>query len=319
MGKLKRSGNELAALAAVALLIWSPLASAQAVDSEAETAAPVLKRYAIVVGNGDYLAAPDLGNAVADARLVAEFFTEQGYQVLEYRNLGKLGFEQMLRRALHDVNKQSEVVFYYAGHGVQIAGGNYLVPVDADLDNAYDVPFETISLTSVVNILGARARLQMIILDSCRDNPFGNTLVVTDLTSGLSETRDGFNLLTATINSLLAFSTAPGAVAWDGAAGTNSPFTAAMVETARAAPATEVAALREGQEAGLRAHRRPADPVGELDTDRGRVVRGLGRPRDGADRWRGARPGAWYGRGCVRGSVGRDARAEQPDRALGAA
>ena len=196
----------------------------------------LVKRYAIVIGNWEYQTAPDLGNANADAKLVAEFLADRGYQVYEYNNLGKLGFEKMMRRALQNVDKNSEVVFYYAGHGVQIAGGNYLLPVDAQLTNAYDVPFEAVSLSSVVSILGARSRLQMVILDSCRDNPFGNTLVVTDLRGGLSSVRDGFNTLTAPINSLLAFSTAPGEVAFDGDPGSNSPFTAAMIETARAEP-----------------------------------------------------------------------------------
>jgi TPR repeat protein len=206
---------------------------------------PVLKRHAIVVGNGAYDGAPDLGNAIADASLVADFLAEQGYQVREYVDLSKRGFEGMLRRALYEIDKDSEVVFYYAGHGVQIAGGNYLVPTDATLDSAYDVPFETVSLTSVVSILGARARLQLVILDSCRDNPFGATRVVTDLSSGLSEVRDGFNLLTAPINSFLAFSTAPGQVAYDGDPGANSPFTGAMVEVARAGPETPVSQVFE--------------------------------------------------------------------------
>ena len=77
---------------------------------------------------------------------MADFLADHGYQVLRYENVTKLGFEQLLRRVLFDVDKDSEVVFYYAGHGVQIAGGNYLVPTDAALDDAYDVPFEAISL-----------------------------------------------------------------------------------------------------------------------------------------------------------------------------
>ena len=137
----------------------------------------------------------------------------------------------MLRRVLFDVDKDSEVVFYYAGHGVQIAGGNYLVPVDADTRQRLRRAVRGDIALERVNIIGARARLQIVILDSCRDNPFGNTLVVTDLSSGLSETRDGFNVLTAPINSLLAFSTSPGTVAYDGT-GANSPFTEALVETA---------------------------------------------------------------------------------------
>jgi TPR repeat protein len=143
-----------------------------------------------------------------------------------------------------EVDSDSEVVFYYAGHGVQIAGGNYLIPVDADLGNAYDVPFQAVSLSSVVNIIGARARRQMVILDSCRDNPFGDTLVVSDLGSGLVETRDGFNALTAPINSLLAFSTSPGAVSYDGD-GANSPFTEALVKAASMAPDAPVGQIFE--------------------------------------------------------------------------
>ncbi len=206
--------------------------------------APALTRYAVVIGNSDYVTAPDLRNARSDARLVADFLADRGYEVFEYTDLGKLGFEQMLRRVLVEVDGDSEVVFYYAGHGVQIAGGNYLIPVDADLGDAYDVPFQAVSLSSVVNIIGARARRQMVILDSCRDNPFGDTLVVSDLGSGLVETRDGFNALTAPINSLLAFSTSPGKVAYDGD-GANSPFTEALVNAASQAPDAPVGQIFE--------------------------------------------------------------------------
>ena len=193
------------------------------------------KRFGVVIGNADYRNVPGLRNAHADADLVAGFLEGAGYEVSEYHDLTKLGFEQMMRRLLLDVDKDSEVVLYYAGHGVQIAGGNYLIPVDAKFSTAYDVPFEAISLTSLVDIIGARARLQVVVLDSCRDNPFGDTLVTTDLTRGLSETRGGFNVLTAPINSLLAFSTSPGALAYDGS-GANSPFAEALVETARQNP-----------------------------------------------------------------------------------
>jgi uncharacterized caspase-like protein/TPR repeat protein len=201
----------------------------------ADGAEPILKRAAIVIGNSDYASAPDLKNTVSDARLVADFLREHGYVVHERTDVTKRGFEDMLRQVLRDVGKDSEVLFYYAGHGVQIAGGNYLIPVDANLDTAYDVPFETISLNSIVEIVSSRARLQMVILDSCRDNPFGNTRVLTDLTGTMVETREGFATLTAPVNSLLAFSTSPGKVALDGA-GSNSPFTEALVEVASASP-----------------------------------------------------------------------------------
>ncbi|MBL4807621.1 MAG: caspase family protein [Rhodobacteraceae bacterium] len=202
------------------------------------------ERYAIVIGNGDYETAPDLANANADARLMASFLRDQGYEVIERHNLTKLGFEELLRRVLFDVSKQSEVIFYYAGHGLQIGAGNYIVPVDANLDTAYDVPFETVSLESLVAIIGARARVQLIILDSCRDNPFANLQSLSGAGNELSESRNGFSTLSAPVNSLLAFSTSPGQIALDGE-GDNSPFTAALIETASANPDKTVTGILE--------------------------------------------------------------------------
>jgi TPR repeat protein len=239
---MPRSAAILTALV-LAALGASP-AVAQSVRAPFDADRPVLKRYALVIGNSDYARAPDLPNAGADARLVAGFLAENGFEVLEHHDLSKRGFEQVLRRALRDLDQDSEVVLFYAGHGIQIGGGNYLIPVDATLSNAYDVPFEAVSLSSVIKILAARARLQMIILDACRDNPFADVRVITDLAGTLTETRDGFNALTAPINSLLAFSTSPGEVAFDGTDG-NSPFTAALIEAARSDPDRPAAQLFE--------------------------------------------------------------------------
>jgi TPR repeat protein len=240
--RMSRSAAILTALVLAA--VGASPATAQSVRAPFDADRPVLKRYAVVIGNSDYARAPDLPNAGADARLVAGFLAENGFEVLEHHDLSKRDFEQVLRRALRDLDEDSEVVLFYAGHGIQIGGGNYLIPVDAALTNAYDVPFEAVSLSSVIKILAARARLQMIILDACRDNPFADVRVITDLAGTLTETRDGFNALTAPINSLLAFSTSPGEVAFDGTDG-NSPFTAALIEAARAEPDRPAAQLFE--------------------------------------------------------------------------
>jgi len=213
-------------------------------DMQIDLSAPASQRYAIVIGNGDYESAPDLRNANADATLVAAFLRDQGYEVLERHNLDKRGFEDILRRVLFDVNKESEVIFYYAGHGMQIGAGNYIVPVDANLDTEYDVPFETVSLDSLVAIIGARARVQMVILDSCRDNPFANRRALATMGDTLSEIRSGFGALAAPVNSLLVFSTSPGAVALDGT-GENSPFTLALIEAARSQPDASMTAVLE--------------------------------------------------------------------------
>jgi len=197
------------------------------------------RRYAVVIGNAHYQSVPGLKNAIADANLVAGFLKRQGYEVKEHYDVTKREFEQILRRTLFDVSKDTEVVFYFAGHGFQIGTDNYIVPVDADLKSAYDVPFETVSLGSLVSIIGARARVQTVILDSCRNNPFAGVKAVTQIGNELRQSETGFATLAAPVNSLLVFSTSPGTVAYDGD-GANSPFTAALVQVASDAPKQSV-------------------------------------------------------------------------------
>ena len=141
--------------------------------------------------------------------------------------------------------KDTEVVVFFAGHGFQIGSENYLVPVDADLDTIYDIPFEAVSLGSLVSIIGARARLQVVILDSCRDNPFIGKAALTQLGADLRETKTGFASLAAPLNSMLIYSTSPGALAYDGE-GDNSPFTAALVQEASNEPDAEIKDVFEG-------------------------------------------------------------------------
>ena len=203
------------------------------------------KRYALVVGNSAYSAIPSLPNARADAEVVAAFLRSQDYVVHHHNDITKRGFEDALRRILFDVDKDTEVVVFFAGHGFQIGAENYLVPVDADLDTVYDIPFEAVSLGSLVNIVGARARLQVVILDSCRDNPFVGKAAMTELGTDLRETKTGFASLAAPLNSMLIYSTSPGALAYDGE-GDNSPFTAALVQEASEEPDAEIKDIFEG-------------------------------------------------------------------------
>lgn len=209
-----------------------------------DISAPAERRYALVIGNSDYAAIPDLPNASSDADLVAEFLRAEDYIVEHHTDLTKRGFEDALRRVLFDVDSDTNVVVFFAGHGFQIGSENYLVPVDADLDTAYDIPFETVSLGSLVSIVGARARLQVVILDSCRDNPFVGREQLTAVGSDLRETRTGFASLAAPLNSMLVYSTAPGALAFDGE-GSNSPFTTALINEVTQTPDAEVGEVFE--------------------------------------------------------------------------
>ncbi len=193
------------------------------------------ERYAVVIGNGRYQHAPGLPNAVADAKLVASILRQSGYVVHEYIDLDKRGFEAALRRILFDTSKGSEVVLYYSGHGVQVGNSNRLIPVDAQIDSIYDLPFESVSLGSLLSVAGARARSLVMILDSCRNNPFPEQGAIVGLDAIPQELRSGFAAQETPVNSLLVFSTSPGAVALDGK-GNNSPFTQALAEVAAAAP-----------------------------------------------------------------------------------
>ena len=130
---LAQSGRELDRLLSAA----PGVQSVRSVDLSTRAA----KRYAVVIGNSDYSAIPDLPNAHADANAMAAFFKDQGYDVHFHLDITKRGFEDALRRVLFDVDKDTEVVVFFAGHGFQIGSENYLVPVDADLDTIYDVPF----------------------------------------------------------------------------------------------------------------------------------------------------------------------------------
>ena len=196
---------------------------------------PATRRYALVIGNGDYDHATGLPNAVADANLVAGMLRQSGYIVQAHTNLDKRGFEAALRQLLVEAGKGSEVIIYYAGHGVQIGSSNQLIPVDAQINSIYDVPFETVSLSSLLAIAGARARSLVVILDSCRNNPFPGQGGIVGLESIPQDMRTGFAAQDTPVNSLIVFSTSPGARAFDGD-GPNSPFTQALFDIATASP-----------------------------------------------------------------------------------
>ena len=187
------------------------------------------QRYALVIGNGDYENAPDLPNAVADAQRMAELLRNSGYVVAEHINIDKLGFEHAMRQVMYETEVGAELLIFFAGHGVQVGDRNYILPVDSAVGSVNDLPFETVSLQSMLALAASRARSLVAILDSCRDNPFPDKQLAVDLDGVPSSIRSGFNPQESPVNSLIVFSTAPGSVALDGE-GENSPFTEALIE-----------------------------------------------------------------------------------------
>lgn len=238
--RIVAAGVAVTALVAATTLIPS-MAGAQTLRSARIGAGTAdAERVAIVIGNQDYETVSDLANARKDAEDIASMLRAFRFNVFDGYDLDKRGFEELLRTAMVNIPDGADVVFYYAGHGIQIGRRNYLLPVDASFASIYDVPIETMTLDRVIDTLAARGSAHVAILDSCRDNPFPNVRLAADLDANLFETRDGFDVFRTPLNSLVAFSTSPGAVAWDGAQGKNSPYTAAILEATREAPTDNV-------------------------------------------------------------------------------
>lgn len=190
------------------------------------------RRVALVIGNSDYLEIPALKNPAQDADDVSNTFRLAGFEVFVAKNLTKQQFEAQFRDYLAAVDGADLAVVYYSGHGFQIGGENFLIPVDASLKKAADIEVQAIKLNDVLEQLRSKSKIQVIILDACRNNPFPRNnywlrdQLVTAGTSGLAQVR-------SSLNTLIAFATEPGAVAYDGS-GDVSPFSSAFSRRALA-------------------------------------------------------------------------------------
>lgn len=186
------------------------------------------KRVALVIGNGIYERAPRLDNPANDAALIAETFKKAGFDSVDLKRDLKVSD---MRRALRDfVDKASDAdiaVVYYAGHGIEVDGMNYLIPVDAVLDRDRDIYDEGLSLERVLVAVEPAKKLRLVILDACRDNPFGQGMRRTVASRGVR--RGLAKVEPMTPNTLIAFAAKAGSTASDGDA-SNSPFAAALVE-----------------------------------------------------------------------------------------
>jgi hypothetical protein len=186
------------------------------------------KRVALVIGNSAYRNAAQLANPVNDAVAIANLLTSAGFELVDLRqNLDGAG----LRRALREFSLQTRdadiAVVFFAGHGIEANGTNYLVPIDAELARDIDVEDETVSLDRVLATTEAARRLRLVLLDACRDNPFVQKMVHTLASRSIG--RGLARIEPITTDTLVAFAARAGSIAIDGA-GTNSPFTAALLK-----------------------------------------------------------------------------------------
>ena len=186
-------------------------------------------RVALVVGNNNYEHTPALQNPVNDAKAVTAAFKRMGFKVLEGLNLDRSGFEDLL----YDFGQQAEqadmAVVFYAGHGIQVNGRNYLLPVDAQLNHIRDLRRQ-IDLNTVLSEVGLAKRLGLVIVDACRDNPLATTLTRSLSSSRSANIGRGLARVDRTPpNTLVAFATEADAVAADGVEN-NSPYTKALIK-----------------------------------------------------------------------------------------
>ena len=187
------------------------------------------KRVALVIGNSAYKHAGELPNPVNDAAAIAKMLKTAGFNVVESRR--DLGINEM-RRAIRDFTDNAKdadiAVVFYAGHGIEVDGANYLIPVDAALDRDIDVEDEAVSLDRIVRVLDPVKRLRLIILDACRVNPFAKTMKRTIGSRAIG--RGLAKIEPASSDTLIAFAAKAGSTAADGDGAKNSPFTTALVK-----------------------------------------------------------------------------------------
>lgn len=209
-------------IARLAILVWLVTL---AFVSLGATAAE--RRVALVLGNTSYASLPALKNAANDARSLTTRLTEMGFEVVSGVDLTKAETQATMAHFAKVVRGADLALFFYAGHGLQVSGRNYLLPVDAVLEDETSLDFEAVSLDFVLRQLSRETSVRLVFLDACRDNPIaaksGKTVFAAS--KGLAEVQfeDGGS------GTLIAFATSPNEVAYDGA-GPNSPFTAALLD-----------------------------------------------------------------------------------------
>ncbi|MCO5131797.1 MAG: caspase family protein [Xanthobacteraceae bacterium] len=186
------------------------------------------KRVALVIGNSAYQHVNRLGNPAHDSESVAATLKTAGFDVVDLRQNLKVA---ALRKALRDFSDKATdadiAVVYYAGHGMEIDGANYIIPVDATLEHDIDAYDEAISLDRILAVIEPAKQLRLVILDACRDNPFAKSMKRTvgarAIGRGLAKVEP------ANPNTMVAFAAKAGSTASDGDS-RNSPYTAALVK-----------------------------------------------------------------------------------------
>ncbi|MFD2184273.1 caspase family protein [Rhodoplanes azumiensis] len=185
------------------------------------------RRVALVIGNSAYENVGKLDNPHNDAAAIAEMFRKAKFDLVELkRDLGVIEFKRALRDFYNTTRDADVAVVYYAGHGIEVGGVNYMVPVDAKLRSDYDAEDEAVALERIFRSIESTRRLRLVILDACRDNPFIRGMQRQIATRAVSQGLAKIEPMGT--DTLVAYAAKAGSTAEDGA-GRNSPFTQALV------------------------------------------------------------------------------------------
>src|SRR3954454_23388549 len=197
----------------------------------ATNAARAEKRVALVVGNSNYQTVPQLPNPSRDATAVAKMFRDAGFDTVDTLiNVGNLEFKRAIRKFETIADQADIAVVYYAGHGLEISGVNYLIPIDARLASDRDAEDEAIPLERLVSSADGARRLRLIILDACRDNPFVTSMRRERKVAATRAVLAGLGKVEPTsTDTLIAYAAKAGSTADDGS-GEHSPFTTAVLK-----------------------------------------------------------------------------------------
>jgi WD40 repeat protein len=200
-----------------------PKVNPPATSEVTSTAPSAQKRLALVIGNGSYTGS-FLANPENDARAMKNVLVQYGFDVLEYENLTQAQMKKAMDEFGNRLKNYDVGLFFYAGHGIQAKGYNYLIPVDADLKSEEQVEYDCVQADRILALMEASGTdVNIIILDACRNNPFERSWTRSSSGKGLA-------FMNAPKGSLIAYATAPGSTASDGS-GNNGLYTSALLES----------------------------------------------------------------------------------------
>lgn len=174
------------------------------------------KKVALVIGNSNYKHATPLPNPTNDARAMSRMLEKIGFEVVSGTDLDRQAMADSMKLFAAKAENADTVLYFYAGHGIQVDGQNYLIPIDADLATEMDVKLSTLDIDLMLQQTPVTARVKLVLLDACRNNPFKAAIARSMGKTRSAAVGNGLAEMKPTFGTLIAYATGPGEVALDG-------------------------------------------------------------------------------------------------------